>query len=134
MRFRHQRRARHASRPDRPGGGGLAQGAALLIGGDETAYPALARSLEAAAPGTTGECHLFGARADYPLPDHPGIRILHAPGGEAALACRLRREGTKAGRIWLATERSRLAILRAAIIDDPGIGKARTHLAAYWSA
>ncbi|MFC3168754.1 siderophore-interacting protein [Paracoccus fontiphilus] len=117
-----------------PGGGGVARGATLLIGGDETAYPALARALEAAAPAVTGECHLFGARADYPLPDHPGIRVIHAPRGEAALADRLRLEGTEAERIWLATERSRLAPLKAAIVDDLGIDKARTHLAAYWSA
>ncbi|WP_207102337.1 siderophore-interacting protein [Paracoccus shandongensis] len=117
-----------------PGGGGIPQGESLLIGGDETAYPALARALEAAAPGTTGECHLFGARADYPLPPHPGIRVIHAPFGEAALACRLRREGTGAERIWLATERSRLAVLKAAIAHDGGIDKTRTHLAAYWSA
>ncbi|MTE00564.1 siderophore-interacting protein [Paracoccus sp. YIM 132242] len=117
-----------------PGGGGVAQGDSLLIGGDETAYPALARTLEAAAPDATGKCHLFGARADYPLPPHPGIRVIHAPGGEAALADRLRREGTDARQIWLATERSRLAVLKAAIIDNLGIDKARTHLAAYWSA
>ncbi|MFC3629248.1 siderophore-interacting protein [Paracoccus angustae] len=117
-----------------PGGGGVARGTTLLIGGDETAYPALARILEAAAPGTTGECHLFGARADYPLPPHRGIRVHHAPGGEAALADRLRREGTGAARIWLATERSRLAPLKTAITRDLGIDKARAHLAAYWSA
>lgn len=117
-----------------PGGGGAATGANLLIGGDETAYPALARSLEAAAPGARGECHLFGARADYPLPVHRGIRVIHAPGGEAALADRLRREGIRADRVWLATERSRLAPLKTVIADDPGIDKARAHLAAYWSA
>ena len=117
-----------------PGGGGVAQGASLLIGGDETAYPALARTLEAAAPETTGECHLFGARADYPLPHHPGIRVLHAPKGEAALADRLRREGTNAGQIWFATERLRLAPLKAALVEDLGIDKSRAHLAAYWSA
>lgn len=116
-----------------PGGGGLAQGATLLIGGDDTAYPALARMLGSAGPATTGECHLFGARADYPLPRHPGIRVIHAPGGEAALAARLRHKGTSADRIWLATERGRLAALKTAIVDDLGIGKDRVHLAAYWS-
>lgn len=117
-----------------PGGGGIALGARLLIGGDETAYPALARTLEASGPATTGECYLFGASADYPLPTHPGIRVIHAPGGEATLAERLRRTGTTAERIWLATERSRLAPLKAAIIDDCGIDRKHAHLAAYWSA
>lgn len=62
-----------------PGGGGIAQGDSLLIGGDESAYPALARTLETAGPDVTGECHLLGLRADYPLPAHPGIRVIHAP-------------------------------------------------------
>lgn len=117
-----------------PGGGGIAQGDSLLIGGDETAYPALARTIEAAGPDTTGECHLFGARADYPLPDHPGIRVLHAPGGEADLAHCLRRKGPDAQQIWLATERSRLEPLKAAIKDHGGTGALRAHLAAYWTA
>jgi ferric-chelate reductase (NADPH) len=105
-----------------PGGGGVVQGDSLLIGGDETAYPALARTIEAAGPDTTGECHLFGAWADYPLPGHPGIRVIHAPGGEADLAHRLKREGTDAQGIWLATERSRLEPLRAAINDHGASG------------
>ncbi|WP_188714855.1 siderophore-interacting protein [Paracoccus acridae] len=117
-----------------PGGGGIAQARSMLIGGDETAYPALARHLEAAADDAGGECHLFGARADYPLPRHPGIRVIHTPGGEAALAERLRRDGTDARRIWLATERSRLEPLKSAILGDLGIDKATAHLAAYWSA
>ena len=117
-----------------PGGGGPARGRVLLIGGDETAYPALARIIEAAPPDAAGECHLFGARADYPLPAHPGIRILHAPQGEAALAERLRQAGTEADAIWLATERVRLEPLKAAIQGIPGIDRARAHLAAYWSA
>lgn len=117
-----------------PGGGGIARGRTLLIGGDETAYPALARMIEAADSGVAGECHLFGTRADYPMPAHPGIRIHHAPRGEAALADSLRRTGTMAEAIWLATERSRLEPLKAAILGDLDIPKTRAHLAAYWSA
>lgn len=117
-----------------PGGGGVPRGARLLIGGDETAYPALARTLEAAEPAATGECHLFGARADYPLPRHPGIRLIHAPGGEAALAARLRQAGCDAEAIWIATERARLEPIKTALLEDLGIDKARAHLAAYWSA
>lgn len=131
--------ARSAAAGDRvglsgPGGGGVVRGATLLIGGDESAYPALARIIEAAAPDTAGECHLFGNTADYPLPRHPGIRIVHAPLGEAALAERLRRDGTGAEAIWLATERARLEPLKAVITGDLAISRTRAHLAAYWSA
>ena len=102
--------------------------------GGRTCAFALARIIEAAPPDAAGECHLFGARADYPMPAHPGIRILHAPQGEAALAERLCQAGTAADAIWLATERARLEPLKAAIQGIPGIDKARPHLAAYWSA
>lgn len=116
-----------------PGGGGIARGKVLLIGGDETAYPALARILEAAAPDGTGDCYLFGARADYPLPRHPGIRVIHAPRGEADLARILQRHGIAADGIWFATERSRLTPLKEAIATGK-IPASRAHLAAYWTA
>lgn len=117
-----------------PGGGGIPVAQSLLIAGDETAYPALARILAAQAPQASGECLLLGARDDYPLPAHPGIRVIHAPRGEAALADRLRREGCTAQQIWIATERNRLEPLKQAIARDPGIDRKRTHLAAYWTA
>ncbi|MDB6177192.1 siderophore-interacting protein [Paracoccus sp. Z330] len=117
-----------------PGGGGVAHGRRLLIGGDETAYPALARTIEAAPDSTRGNCYLFGNSSDYPLPEHPGIKVHVAPHGEVELAARLRVEGTDADAIWLATEKSRLAHLKSTILDDLGFAKDRTHLAAYWSA
>ncbi|MFV0303247.1 MAG: siderophore-interacting protein [Paracoccus sp. (in: a-proteobacteria)] len=117
-----------------PGGGGIPVAARLLIGGDETAYPALARIIEAQPPGTLGECWLFGDAKDYPLPAHSGIRVILAPQGEADLAAHLSRHGTQAGRIWLASEKDRIAPLRKAILDDLAIPKQAAHLAAYWAA
>lgn len=117
-----------------PGGGGVPQARHLLIGGDETAYPALARIIAAQSPDTTGECWLFGQAEDYPLPPHDGIRIRQAPQGEPELAARLPRHGTNAQRIWLATEKSRIAPLRKAVLDQLGFPKQAAHLAAYWTA
>ncbi|MFI0396689.1 siderophore-interacting protein [Paracoccus jiaweipingae] len=117
-----------------PGGGGLPVAARVLMGGDETAYPALARALAANDPQAQGECWLFGARADYPFPDHPGIRLIHHPAGEAALAAQLEKAGCDADKIWLATEKARLAPLKRAVFDSLGIAKSRAHLAAYWIA
>ncbi|MFV0383753.1 siderophore-interacting protein [Paracoccus sp. (in: a-proteobacteria)] len=117
-----------------PGGGGVPVAGHLLIGGDETAFPALARIIAAQAPETLGECWLFGDTDDYPLPLHPGIRIIRAPQGEAGLARRLSRKGTSAGRIWLASEKSRIAPLRRVILEQLGISGRVAHLAAYWTA
>lgn len=117
-----------------PGGGGVPHARRLLIGGDETAYPALARIIEAQAPDVIGDCWLFGAVDDYPLPQHGGIRIHHAAGGEGQLADRLTRDGTDAERIWLATEKSRILSLRRAVLDKLGFPKRSAHLAGYWSA
>ncbi|SNT68602.1 NADPH-dependent ferric siderophore reductase, contains FAD-binding and SIP domains [Paracoccus seriniphilus] len=117
-----------------PGGGGVPTGARLLIGGDETAYPALARAIEAAPANAGGDCYLFGDSADYPLPEHPGITLHVTPRGEAELAEKLRRTGTNAQAIWIATEKSRLGPLKSTILDELGIPKGMTHLAAYWSA
>lgn len=114
-----------------PGGGGVPQAASLLIGGDETAYPALARIIAAQAPDAQIGCHLFGARADYPFPAHPGLRLTHAPMGEADLAATLS-GGVEAEKVWIATERTRLQPLKQAILRQ--IPKDRAHLAAYWNA
>lgn len=117
-----------------PGGGGVPLAPRLLIGGGETAYPALARIIEAQPPETCGDCWLFGDAEDYPLPRHDGIRMIRAPRGEAELAAQLTRQGTTAARIWLATEKSRIAPLRKAIFEHLAIPKQRAHLAAYWIA
>lgn len=117
-----------------PGGGQIPKRGHLLIGGDETAYPALARTLETAQAQTTGDCYLFGASDDYPLPHHPGITIHHRPSGESALAAQLRKTGTQADAIWIATEKTRLGPLKSTILDELAIPKERTHLAAYWTA
>ncbi len=117
-----------------PGGGGVPVVPDLLIGGDETAYPALARIIQAQSPDATGECWLLGHAGDYPLPRHDGIRVLHAPLGEERLAAQLARQGTTAERIWIASEKSRIAPLRKAILDHLGIPKQAAHLAAYWTA
>ena len=114
-----------------PGGGGVPQAASLLIGGDETAYPALARIIAAQAPDAKIDCHLFGTSADYPFPAHPGLRLTHAPEGEADLAATLS-GGVEAEKVWIATERTRLQPLKQAILRQ--IPKDRAHLAAYWNA
>ena len=112
-----------------PGGGGVPLAASLLIGGDETAYPALSRIIAAQAPDAQIDCHLFGT-ADYPFPAHPGLRLTRSPAGEADLAETLTE--IRAEKVWIATEKARLQPLKQAILRQ--IPKDRAHLAAYWNA
>ncbi|MBA4492656.1 siderophore-interacting protein [Paracoccus sp. S1E-3] len=113
-----------------PGGGGVPLAGRLLIGGDETAYPALARIIAAQAPEARIDCHLFGVSADYALPAHPGLRLTHSPAGEADLAATLTEIGAE--KVWIATEKGRLQPLKQAVLRH--IPKDRSHLAAYWNA
>ncbi|SDE87530.1 NADPH-dependent ferric siderophore reductase, contains FAD-binding and SIP domains [Paracoccus isoporae] len=115
-----------------PGGGGIPMAGRLLIGGDETAYPALGRIIAAQAPESRIDCHLFGAGADYPFPRHPGLTLSHTPSGEAALSARLQQDWPGAERVWIATEKARLQPLKQAVLAH--LPKTMTHLAAYWSA
>ncbi|MDQ7263261.1 siderophore-interacting protein [Paracoccus sp. PS-1] len=118
-----------------PSGGGIPQAGRLVLAGDETAYPALARILESQAGKAGGEVFLLGARADYPLPRPKGFRLRHLPGGTAALGALLRAEPPpRHGYLWMAAEKSGIAVLRALLLQELGHDKARSHLAAYWSA
>lgn len=116
-----------------PGGGGIPRGEALAIGGDETAYPALARIIAAQAPTARIAAHLFGARADYPFPTHPGLAITHRPHAEASVAAEIA-AAPPVDQYWFATKKARLKPLKRAILDTLAVPKTRTHLAAYWNA
>lgn len=116
-----------------PGGGGIPRAATLSIGGDETAYPALARIIAAQAADARITAHLFGDRADYPFPAHPGLVASHRPRAEAAVAAEIA-TAPPADHYWFATEKARLAPLKRAILDSLAVPKSRAHLAAYWNA
>ncbi|MFV0294315.1 MAG: siderophore-interacting protein [Paracoccus sp. (in: a-proteobacteria)] len=116
-----------------PGGGGVPRATdRLLIGGDETAYPALSRIIAAQAREVRIDCHLFGDVSDYPFASHPGLYLSHTPGAENCLADNLDRTGIVADKVWFATERTRLQRLKQAVLCH--LPKDRAHLAAYWTA
>ncbi|WP_287884973.1 siderophore-interacting protein [Paracoccus sp. (in: a-proteobacteria)] len=118
-----------------PSGGGIPQVARLMLAGDKTAYPAIARILESRAAQAQGEVWLLGAQADYPLPRPAGFRFRHLPGGTAALCALLRAEPPPPDSyLWMAAEKSGIASIRALMLETLGHDKARSHLAAYWSA
>ncbi|MTH35865.1 siderophore-interacting protein [Paracoccus limosus] len=117
-----------------PSGGGVPFRSRLLLAGDETAYPAMARII-AARPDAQGQVWLLGASGDYPFPDSPGLMRQHLPGGAPALTARLRDDPPPADAfLWMAAEKAAIGALRELIFDQIGHDKHQTHLAAYWSA
>lgn len=117
-----------------PSGGGIPQAAKLLLAGDETAYPALARILEARAQTATGDVFLLGASADYPFPPAPGFRLHHLPQGGAALAQRLLTDPLPRDCfLWVGTARAGIEALKAAVFGQLRHDTDQTHLSAYWA-
>lgn len=114
-----------------PNGGGIAQNGALLLAGDETAYPAIARIIEA-RPDASGEIWLCG-RADYPMPAHGGMRIHHSVDGFDGLARALRGALPADCFVWIGAQKRVVTALRGLILDELGHDPGLTHLAAYWS-
>lgn len=117
-----------------PGGGGVATGANLLLAGDETAYPALSRIIEARASDAQGQVFLLGKKADYPMPRRDGFDLHHLPRGEEALIRQLRDSPPPADcHIWIAARKSTIAGIRQVLIDEQDRPRALVTLAAYWT-
>lgn len=117
-----------------PGGGGVATGARLLLAGDETAYPALARIIEARATSASGQVFLLGDQPDYPMPQRDGFDLHHLPQGDEALIRHLRETPPAPDcHIWIAARKSTIAGLRQVLIDEQDRPRALVTLAAYWT-
>ncbi|WOI58126.1 siderophore-interacting protein [Palleronia sp. LCG004] len=122
-----------------PGGGWFPEVAHLVLAGDETALPAIARMLEAAGPETTGTAILeMENRGDYPLPAVPqgvDLRVVERSAGEgieAALGeADLGPEGAR--HVWVAVEKGRAAAIRAHLRVRRGLGRRESCVSGYWS-
>lgn len=120
-----------------PGGGDVPpDGRWLLLGGDETALPALARIIEA-RPGSAGRCIVCARReaADY-LPKPAGLAMTALPPGQSErLADALRAAELPAGAapfVWFAGERAQARILRQHFRRLPGLGPGDMSISSYW--
>lgn len=121
-----------------PGGSGIPEADHFLLAGDETAYPAIARILEAQTLKPAGQAHgkvwLLGASGDYPFPRPEGFVFAHLPNGSAKLAAEIARETvTEDSFVWMAAERTGISDLRHLILDEMGVDNKRTHISAYWT-
>ena len=117
-----------------PSGGGIPQARDLLLAGDETALPAMARILESRGAEARGRVFLLGGAADYPLPPAPGFAAIRLPRDPGALERALRRDPPPPGAyLWMAAGRSAIARLRGFVLDELRHDRALTHLSAYWT-
>ena len=127
-----------------PGGDGLPQARRLLLLGDESALPAIARMLAEAAPETEAEVYLeiSDAREEQHLRSLAPARIvwLHrgeaAPGLsgllEAALEARLAKGGLDDLFIWAGCERAVATRMRKILAAAAPESKKRSQIYAYW--
>lgn len=124
-----------------PGGGGLLSARHLVLAGDETALPAIARILEALPQDALGDTMILVSRPDdeqhIAVPAGVRLRWLHRSAGhtlEAALQdIDLPEAGAAGGRhLWIATERAEAARLRECYRERGGWGRGEVTIAAYW--
>ena len=121
-----------------PGGGWYPDADHLVIAGDETALPAIARILDHAAPDTTGTAivEVNGAFDYPPLTVPPGmtLRILDRSQGsdlETALAeADLGADGAR--HVWFAAEKSRAAAVRHDLRARRGVARSESYVTGYW--
>ena len=115
----------------------------LLVGGDETALPAIGRVLAGARPGVRGVALLevAGPEEEQPLAAPPGIEVrwLHRagvePGASTVLAdavAALDPPGHEDVFAWVAAESGTVRTVRADLRDRWGLRRAQHHVVGYW--
>lgn len=122
---------------------GAAPAGWLLLVGDETALPAIARILAAADLGTQGVALLevAGPAEEQPLDHPPGIELrwLHRRDAEPGVApllaeavAALDRPGDGDVFAWVAAESAAVRAVRADLRRRWGLGRAQHHAIGYW--
>ncbi|NNU82146.1 SIP domain-containing protein [Halovulum dunhuangense] len=121
-----------------PGGGWYPQADDLILAGDETALPAIARMLEAAAPETTGKALIAvedaGDRGDLQRP--PGVEVVWIERGKTAqpLVGVLKEIVTRPGPyVWFAAEKAEAALARDYLRETVQLDRKACHVAGYWA-
>ncbi|SMR83542.1 NADPH-dependent ferric siderophore reductase, contains FAD-binding and SIP domains [Aliiroseovarius halocynthiae] len=118
-----------------PGGGGIVQTDEILICGDETAFPAIARIIDTLPATCTGAVRLLstsGAR-DYPMPAHPGLALQWlSPEEDLADAAIAALDQLTSPFLWFSAESQPVAKLRKADAIAR-IDKSQRYVAAYWT-
>ncbi|ASM74676.1 MULTISPECIES: siderophore-interacting protein [Roseobacteraceae] len=121
-----------------PGGGWVPDAPHLVIAGDETAIPAIARILDAMPGTTTGTALIEVAETcDYPLPDCPAGMDLHLLSRARGDTLETAMAGVDLGAadhryVWFAAEKDRATAMRQHLRETQGVGRHESYISAYW--
>jgi len=122
-----------------PGGGDLPPGRRLLLAGDETALPAIARIVEALSARAQATVLIEVADAAEEQPLHSAaeldVRWLHRDAGdmlEAAVRGQVLPPDDPEGFVWIACEHAPARSLRNWLRREIGFARERQTVAAYW--
>jgi NADPH-dependent ferric siderophore reductase len=112
----------------------------FLLGGDESAIPAISQLLEALDPSVTVAVHIEVARPDarQALPHHPGATVswhdlpAGAVHGSALEAAVRDAEIDDSTHIWVAGEAAAVQAIRKHLFDERAVPRSRATVRGYW--
>jgi NADPH-dependent ferric siderophore reductase len=113
---------------------------AFLLGGDETAIPAIGQLLEVLPGDRRVEVHVEVAHPDarLELPRHPAATVTWhdlppgAPPGAALVAADCSADVTPGTRVWVAGEAAAVQRIRKHLFGDVGLRRSQTTIRGYW--
>ena len=118
-----------------PGGGGMVSGGPVVLAGDETAYPAIARIMETLPETMAGHVILLshtGAR-DYPFPERRNLAVQWTDKKGFVAATRDALSDTPECHAWIAAERGQTGKITA--LDElKAVPKTQRYIAGYWTS
>jgi NADPH-dependent ferric siderophore reductase len=112
----------------------------FLVGGDETALPAISQLLETIPDDTPIDVHVEVAHPDgrIALPAHPAATVTWhdlaagAPPGDALVDAVVGAEPDEGTRVWVAGEAAAVQRVRRHLVGDRAFPRAHTSLRGYW--
>jgi NADPH-dependent ferric siderophore reductase len=113
---------------------------AFLLGGDESAIPAISQLLELLPPETPTQVHVEITHADarLALPRHAAATVAWhelptgAPPGDALVAAIVAAEFAPGTRVWAAGEAAAMQRIRRHLSDERQLTRAETTVRGYW--
>ncbi len=118
-----------------PGGGGLVNHSTVVLAGDETAFPAIARIMETLPAKTSGKVILLShsGNRDYPFPDVPTLDVTWVDKKTFASATRNALSATNDCYAWIAAERGQTG--KITVSDElKAVPKSKRYIAGFWTS
>lgn len=118
-----------------PAGRGVPTASDILLAGDETAFPAIARIMAGTDRPKTGEVFLYSDVQDYDFEVPAGYtlhRVSPSHGAEHFVERFTKTPRSDDSFVWFGGEKSMTQTLRAHFHDTCGVSKDASYISAYW--